>query len=74
MFPFFVLGRFGWHLTLKYAIIPVEDGDLTITPAMAAKIEKARQEYREGKTLHFENADAAQKWMDEIWAIVSIIP
>lgn len=33
---------------------------------MAAKIEKARQEYREGKTLHFENADAAQKWMDEI--------
>ena len=40
---------------------------------MAAKIEKARQEYREGKTLHFENADPAQKWMDEIWAIVSII-
>ncbi len=32
-----------------YAIVPVED-DLTITPEMAAKLEKARQEYREGKT------------------------
>ena len=49
-----------------YAIIPVEDGDLTITPALEAKIENARQEYREGKTLHFENAAAAQKWMDEL--------
>ena len=34
-----------------YAIIPVEDGDLTITPALAAKIEKARKEFREGKSL-----------------------
>ena len=49
-----------------YAIIPVEDGDLTITPALAAKIEKARKEFREGKTLHFETAAAAQKWMDEL--------
>lgn len=49
-----------------YAIIPIEDGDLTITPALAAKIEKARKEFCEGKTLHFENAAAAQKWMDEL--------
>ncbi len=49
-----------------YAIIPVGDGDLTITPALEAKIEKARQEYRDGQTLHFENAAAAQKWMDEL--------
>jgi hypothetical protein len=33
---------------------------------LAAKIEKARKEFREGKTLHFENAAAAQKWMDEL--------
>ena len=49
-----------------YAIIPIDDDDLTITPALEAKIEKARKEYHGGKTLHFENAAAAQKWMDEL--------
>lgn len=33
-----------------YTIVPVEDDDLTITPELQAKIEKARQEYKEGKT------------------------
>jgi hypothetical protein len=27
---------------------------------------KAEREMREGKTLHFENAADAQKWMDEL--------
>lgn len=49
-----------------YAIIPIDDDDLTITPALEAKIEKARREYHGGKTLHFENAASAQKWMDEL--------
>lgn len=49
-----------------YAIIAVDNDDLTITPELAAKIEKARQEYREGKTLRFESAADAQKWMDEL--------
>ena len=49
-----------------YTLVSVEDGDLDITPALAAKIEEARKEYREGKTLKFESAAAAQKWMDEI--------
>ena len=49
-----------------YTLVPVEDDDLTITPALAAKIEQARQEHREGKTLRFESAAAAQKWMDEL--------
>lgn len=31
-----------------------------------AIIEKAHKEYREGKTLRFEGAAAAQKWMDEL--------
>ena len=35
--------------------------DLKITPALAGKIEKARQEHREGKTLRFESAAAAQE-------------
>ena len=49
-----------------YTIIVVEDGELEITPQLAAKIEKARQEYRDGATLEFENASAAQQWMDEL--------
>lgn len=49
-----------------YAIIAVSDDDLAITPALAAKMEQARREYREGKALKFESASAAQKWMDEL--------
>ena len=49
-----------------YTIVPVEDDDLTISPELQAKIDKARQGYKEGKTLHFESAEAVQKWMDEL--------
>lgn len=49
-----------------YTLVPVEDDNLTITSALAAKIEQARLEHREGKTLKFESAEAAQKWMDEL--------
>lgn len=33
-----------------YTIVPVEDDDLAITPELQAKIDKARQAYKEGKT------------------------
>ena len=61
----------GEHVFIRrknqlYAIIPIDDNDLTVTPELATKIEKARQEFREGKTLSFESASAAQKWMDEL--------
>ena len=61
----------GEHVFIRrknrlYTIVPVEDDDLEISPALAAKIEKARLEHREGKTLKFESAAAAQKWMDEL--------
>lgn len=49
-----------------YTIIAVENDDMTITPELQAKIDKARQEYKEGKTLHFESAAEVQKWMDEL--------
>ena len=49
-----------------FTLVPVDDDDLTITPALAAKIEKAREEHREGRTLKFDSAAAAQKWMDEL--------
>lgn len=50
----------------KYAIVLMDDDDLSITPKMAEKIEKARKEYKEGKTLKFESAKDAQKWMKEL--------
>lgn len=34
-----------------YTIIPVEEDDLTITPELQAKIDKARKEFKEGKTI-----------------------
>ncbi len=37
-----------------------------ISPELAAKIDKARQECLDGEALCFENAAAAQKWMDEL--------
>lgn len=49
-----------------YAIVPIEEPASSITPRLASKIDKARKEHREGNTLKFENAAAAQKWMDEL--------
>ncbi|MBQ9646484.1 MAG: hypothetical protein IJV24_09060 [Prevotella sp.] len=49
-----------------YTIVPVAEDDLGITPELAAKIEKARQEYKEGKTLKFDSAAEAQRWLDEL--------
>lgn len=49
-----------------YTIVPVSDGGLVITPELQVKIDNARKEYQAGNTLHFENAAAAQKWMDEL--------
>ena len=40
--------------------------ELTITPELQEKINKARKEFLEGKTLHFENADEAIKWMESL--------
>ena len=49
-----------------YAIIPVEDGDLTITPALAAKIEKARKEFREGKTISLKIHEDIERYFDSM--------
>ena len=49
-----------------YAIIPVEDDDLAITPELAAKIEKARQEFREGKGISLNSRDEMEKWFDSL--------
>lgn len=37
-----------------------------ITAEMAAKIEKARKELRDGRTKGFDSASEAQEWLDQI--------
>lgn len=49
-----------------YAIIPVEDGDLAITPALEAKIEKARKEFREGKTISLKTHEDIERYFDSM--------
>ena len=49
-----------------YTLAPVTEDNFTITPELATKIEKARKEYREGKSLIFNSAAEAQKWLEEL--------
>ena len=49
-----------------YTIIAVDEQELEFSPQLAEKIERARTEFRSGETLAFENAAAAQQWMDEL--------
>ena len=49
-----------------YAIIPVGDDDLTITPALAAKIENARKEYRDGRGVSLKTHEDIDKYFDSL--------
>jgi hypothetical protein len=44
----------------------VQPGKKESSDSFIAMSSKAEKEMREGKTLHFENAADAQKWMDEL--------
>lgn len=49
-----------------YTLVPVTDEDIAITPALAAKISKARKEYNDGQTVGFDSAAEAAAWMDSL--------
>ena len=49
-----------------YAIIPVSDDDLTITPALAAKIENARKEYRDGRGVSLKTHEDIDKYFESL--------
>lgn len=49
-----------------YTIVPVSEDDLTITPDLAAKIEKARLEYRDGKTISLKTHEDVDKYFDSM--------
>lgn len=61
----------GEHVFIRrknqlYTIVPVSEDDLTITPELAAKIEKARQEYREGKTISLKTHEDVDKYFESM--------
>lgn len=61
----------GEHVFIRrknqlYAIVPVADDDLTVTPELAAKIEKARQEYREGKAISLKTHEDVDKYFESM--------
>ena len=61
----------GEHVFIRrknqlYAIVPVEDDDLTITPELAAKIEKARQEYKEGKAISLKTHEDVERYFESM--------
>ena len=47
-----------------YTITPISDDDTEITPELQAEIDQAREEYRRGETLHFENAAEMNAWLE----------
>lgn len=49
-----------------YAIVSVSNEDLTISPSLQLKIDKARSEFDSGESVTFKSAAEAQKWMDEL--------
>lgn len=49
-----------------YALVNIGKEDLMITPEMQERIDQARRDYQDGKTLHFDNAESLHKWMDEL--------
>lgn len=49
-----------------YALVNIGKEDLMVTPEMQKRIDEARAELIEGKTLHFADAQSAVKWMDEL--------
>lgn len=58
-----ILVRRGYKL---YTVIPVEEDELTITPELQAKIDKARQEYREGKTISIRSHEELDAFFDSL--------
>lgn len=61
----------GEHVFIRrknqlYAIVPVDDNDLAITPELAAKIEKARQEYREGQTISLKTHEDVDRYFESM--------
>lgn len=50
----------------SFAIISVGDDELAISPKLQAKIDKAREAYSKGETLHFDSKQDMHKWLESL--------
>ena len=49
-----------------YRLLPFTEEPSEITPELQAKIDRAREEYRRGETLHFESKEEMHRYFDSI--------
>lgn len=49
-----------------YAIVPVQKEELAITPELAKKIEKARQEFRGGNTISLKTHEDIDRYFESM--------
>lgn len=49
-----------------YRLIPFTEEPSDITPELQAKIDRAREEYRSGETLHFESKEEIDRYFDSL--------
>ena len=48
-----------------YSIVPIENDETIIHSLLQSKIDKARNEYKNGETLHFDSIQEMNAWLDK---------
>lgn len=61
----------GEHVMVRrgsqiFAIVPVDDKELTITPELQTKLDVARDEYNKGVTMHFDKKEEMHDWLKSL--------
>lgn len=49
-----------------YTLVPIEDDDLTITPELQAKIDKAREEIKAGKGITIHGMEELNAYLESL--------
>ena len=49
-----------------YSIVPIENDETTIHSLLQSKIDKARNEYKNGETQHFDSIQNMNAWLDKL--------
>lgn len=52
--------------TQIFAIVPVKENDITITPELKAKIKKARDEYNRGESITLKTHEDIDSYFDSL--------
>lgn len=53
----------------SYMLTPVYDDDFQMTPALEARLEEGREEYRQGKTIHCETIEELNAFLDSLTSV-----